>query len=160
MLFGLLMFGILLTASGVKGTEHQLGKLVAGDFTNSSDGPSFLYWAASICGIGALGLIPGMQRVSNMLLILLFVVIVLSDNGVWANFVSAVQDVSQTGIAPTIANTGATSSGGGSSSGGSSGGGAASTLSSIGSDAAIGATIGGPYGAAAGAVVGLFSSIL
>lgn len=82
----LIAIGLLLTVSGVQNTQTDLGKLLYGDFTGQG---SFLWWVASIGIIGSLGYVPSMKGLSNALLGLVFVVFILSNKGVFANFNAA-----------------------------------------------------------------------
>lgn len=78
----LLIFGVVLLLSGWRGTYADLGARLASDFSG------FLPWLTAIIVIGAIGYIPEMEGFSNAFLLLVIVVILLSNNGVfaqWAN---------------------------------------------------------------------------
>lgn len=162
MIAGLLAIGIILIASGLKGTNHALGQQVQADLLGQG---GFLTWACAVMAIGALGYLPGLRTPSRYLLALLVVVVIVRNGGVWANAQSALQQASIQGPAPPVAipdPAGSSGGGGGGGSGGSGGGGGddtGSAVSGIASDAAIGASIGGPYGAAAGAAYGVFDEL-
>jgi hypothetical protein len=105
MAYVLIFFGLLLTVAGVRNTHVDQGgnpglfTLLRGDFTGSN---SFIYWLGAIAIVGGLGYIPGIQKVSNAFLALILIVLVLSNQGVFAQFQSALQ-TSTTPPAPTIA---------------------------------------------------------
>jgi hypothetical protein len=120
----LLVIGILLIVSAIKGTEHELGKLIQEDFTGSG---SFLYWLAAIGVLGALGYVPALKTPSRYLIALIIVAMVFSNQGVLSKLLQAIQS-------PQAAASVAPPAGGGSSSSsnaGSSIGNAVSTGSSI-----------------------------
>jgi hypothetical protein len=129
MIFGLLVLGTLLIASGLKGTEHKLGQQIANDMLGT-DG--FIGWIAAFGAIGALGYIPKLEQPSRYMLALLIVVIVVRNGGVFQNAMQAIQGAAANGPAQSV-ETSPTSldSVGGSSSGGSSGGSALGTAASI-----------------------------
>jgi hypothetical protein len=129
MIFGLLVLGTLLIASGLKGTEHKLGQQIANDMLGT-DG--FIGWIAAFGAIGALGYIPKLEQPSRYMLALLIVVIVVRNGGVFQNAMQAIQGAAASGPAQSV-QTSPTSldNAGGSSSGGSSGGSALGTAASI-----------------------------
>src|SRR5271169_308184 len=81
--FALLIAGLLLTVSGVRGTTGQLTQLVKGDFQGKTN---FAYWMLSILVIGAIGYIEEFRPLSRMFLVLVIVVLFLSNQGVFAKF--------------------------------------------------------------------------
>jgi hypothetical protein len=131
MIVGLLVLGIMLMASGLKGTEHKLGQQITNDLLGT-DG--FIGWIAAFGAIGAIGYIPKLEQPSRYLMALMLVVIVLRNGGVFQQFQAALQTAAAQGPAVSApAPVTALDSGGGSSSGGSSsGGGIGSALGSIG----------------------------
>jgi hypothetical protein len=163
MIAGLILIGLMLIATALKNTQHELGQQFQTDLLGQ-DG--FIAWAGAIMAIGAIGYIPGLRTASRYLLVLLGVVMVIRNGGVFANAEAALQGASAAGPAPSVvspligstAGTGSTAGGfgGSSSSGGSSAG---SAIGTIATDTATGAAIGGPYGAAAGAAIGIISSV-
>ncbi len=164
MIAGLLAIGLILIASGLKGTNHALGQQVQTDFL----GPGgFIAWAGAILAIGAIGYLPGMRTPSRYLLALLVVVAIVRNGGIWSNAQAAITQASSLGPAPSVAiapggSAGAGGGGGGGGGGGSAAGGGDGTTDALGNIAsytATGAAIGGPYGAAAGAAVGVLSEI-
>jgi hypothetical protein len=81
--FALLIAGIVLTVSGVRGTTGELTQLVKGDFQGDKN---FAYWMVSILAIGAIGYIEDFRPLSRMFLVLVVVVLFLSNRGVFASF--------------------------------------------------------------------------
>lgn len=128
MIFGLLLLGLLLIAVALKGTEHELGQRLQDDLLGA-DG--FIAWIFAIMAIGALGYVPGLETASNYLLVLLMVVILVRNGGVWSQLQTALQQASAAGPAPSVAPQRTTADG----SSGSSGSSSASGNSSSSSDA-------------------------
>jgi len=86
--YALVIVGLLLTVAGARGTQGDLYALLKGDFTGNK---SFIWWAVSILLIGSLGYLPKMRPVANSFLVLVFLVLILSNKGVFDNFISAVK---------------------------------------------------------------------
>jgi len=137
MIIGIIIVGLMLLSSGLKGTEHELGQQLQTDLLGTG---GFIGWALAIIALGALGFIPIFEKASKYLLLLLFVVILVRNGGVFEQFQGAIQDAVATGPAPSVApvplaSTGGsgsgTGSGSGSSSSASSGSGVSSAVSSI-----------------------------
>lgn len=78
--FALLIVGIVLLVSAVRGTQGDLFTLVKGDFSGSNN---YLYWVVSILIIGAVGYIDTLRPISRMFLVLVVVVLFLSHGGVF-----------------------------------------------------------------------------
>lgn len=115
----LLLLGGLFITAAIKGTEHQLGTLLQGDFTGPK---SFLVWIAAIGVIGGLGYIPVLKTPSRYMLALILVVMLFTDEGFFAKFSQAIQ----AGVTPLPSvpyPSGSSSSGSSSSSSSSSGSG-------------------------------------
>lgn len=85
----LVIVGIILTVAGVRNTHTALFSLVAGDFTGSK---SFVWWTISILGIGAVGYVEDLRKLANYFLALIFIVLVLSNKGVFAQFIAALKN--------------------------------------------------------------------
>ena len=130
MIFGILLIGIILIDTSLKGTNKELGDQLAADFLGT-DG--FMLWAGSFVGVGLIGYIPGLQRTSHYLLALLIVVIVVRNQGLFAQAQDALLVASKKGPAPAQPPPAdpSSSSGSGSSSGGSGAGGAGSTIAEL-----------------------------
>jgi hypothetical protein len=89
--FILLLFGAVLAISAYRGTTEELFDLLKGDFTGESN---FFYWIVSIAGIGLIGYIPRMEGVSRLFFVLLFVVMFVSNRGIFDQFTNAIQTAS------------------------------------------------------------------
>lgn len=87
--FALIAFGLLLTIAGARGTQGNLFALLEGDFTGSQ---SFLWWGASVVGIGAVGYVPKLRPLANIFLALILVVFVLAQykggNNIFQSFIN------------------------------------------------------------------------
>lgn len=85
---GLLIIGAVLAVSALRGTERDLGTLVAGDFTGAGN---FGYWIAALAIVGGLGYIPGIQGPARALLALIVIVFVLANGtGFFSQLQSAI----------------------------------------------------------------------
>lgn len=97
--FALLIIGVVLLVSGVRGTQDTLFGLLKGDFTGDTN---FFYWFISIIIIGVIGYIPKLKPVSTAFLVLIIMVLFLtkgqtgSGGGFFQQFTSALQGT-QTG---------------------------------------------------------------
>lgn len=140
MIVGILIVGLLLIATALQNTQAELAKLLQRDLIGSQ---GFIVWLAAVVALGAIGYIPGLQRTSRNLILLLLVVVVLRNGGIWANAQAALQGASQAGPAPSTVSpkdqTGSSGSGSGGSGSGSSGGGdsTGSTIATVAEIAAI-----------------------
>lgn len=145
--FILIIIGLLMVVSGIKGTQTQLGQQLVTDFTGQGN---FFYWVLAIVLIGGLGYIDDLRGLSRMLLAVIIVSMLFSNRGFFAQFAQEFQQGSAQ--APASSSSSSSSSGGGSSIlggsgggssilGGSGGGGDSSGESSLISDVAIGAAL-------------------
>lgn len=129
MVLGLVILGIVLLVSAIRGTYGQLGTLLVGDFTGSNN---FFFWVAAVAILGMLGYIPYLQTPMRALLALVILAFALKNGtGFFANLQSALSGAQPTAIpaadkvaaeAPTTAlpvsfNTGSSSVGAGALSG-------------------------------------------
>lgn len=85
----LLLFGVPMFVSGVKGTEKDLWSLVVGDFTGSG---SFLFWVASIAVVGGAGYIKPLRPLSVAFMSLLLLVLFIKNKGVVSQLQSFVNN--------------------------------------------------------------------
>jgi len=83
--FVLIAVAIILVASGVKGTQKDLGAMLKQDFTGSH---SYFAWLLSIMAVGAVGYITPLKPISNAFLVLIIVVLFLSNGGFFNKLVS------------------------------------------------------------------------
>jgi hypothetical protein len=99
MALGLLFAGIVLLIAGWRGTYANLFS------TFFSDLGGFLPWVAAIVAIGAIGYIPELRMFSNGLLALIFLVIFISNKGVFAQWQQLAQSppqaIASTPLIPT-----------------------------------------------------------
>lgn len=86
-----IVIGAALVIVAIKGTHANLGQLLVQDFTGAGagSGHSFLIWIAAIAGTAALGYIPGMKVPARLLLALVILVLLISNQGVFAQASSA-----------------------------------------------------------------------
>ena len=126
--YALLFIGTVLIVAGIRNTQGQLGKLLVSDFTGAGN---FIYWIIAIIVIGSIGYIQGFEKFSRAFMTLIIVGLLLSNQGFFTQFLSAIQS----GTAQPAPKTdeslgGSSSSSSGGSSSSSSGGGLSSLLSS------------------------------
>lgn len=94
MAFVFIIIGIVLLASGVRGTSGDLYTALQKDFSPSAQSPgqhSFAVWAATILIIGALGYVKSFQALSRTFMALVIIVLLLSNSGFFAKFNQFVQ---------------------------------------------------------------------
>lgn len=104
--FVFLGLGFVLVASALRNTQGRLGQLLSRDFTGPGN---FFYWIAAISIIGSLGYINGARNVSRAFLALVLIVMVLSDQGFFAQITSAIENSTPTPATP-IAGSGSSGS--------------------------------------------------
>jgi hypothetical protein len=152
MAFALVIIGLCMVITSLRGTEHEFATQLGKDFSGNDN---FLYWLAALGIIGSVGYLPKMKRFSDTFIVLLLLSFALSNTGIWSKLTSVLQSP-PTPAAPVNVALGAASggaSGGASSSSASSGGGLEGAAMGAASGAAMGA-VAGPMGMAAGAVIG------
>ena len=97
----LVAIGLILVITGVKNTYAEFGALVKGDFTGQGN---FTTWMVAIGIIGALGYVKALKPFANGFLVLVAIVIVLKNGGVFDKLKSALATgpTSTPGAAPPI----------------------------------------------------------
>jgi hypothetical protein len=92
--FALLIIGVFLLVSAVRGTHTQLFQLLQTDFTGQNN---FVYWFVAIFIIGSLGYIEKLRPISIGLLTLIVLVLFISKGnpsttggGFFSQFTSAI----------------------------------------------------------------------
>lgn len=95
--FALIIFGLLLTIAGARGTQSPLFGLLKGDFSGNG---SFIWWAASIIGIGAVGYVSDLKKLANTFLALVLIVLILHNGGVFDKFTSALKGTGAVSATP------------------------------------------------------------
>src|SRR3954468_23458486 len=103
--FALLIIGIALLVSAVRGTQGDLFTLLRGDFTGPNN---FIYWTVAILFIGSIGYIPKLKPASVGFLTLVVLVLVLKrgdpnsgNGGFFAEFTSALKMPNAAPATPT-----------------------------------------------------------
>jgi hypothetical protein len=74
--FALIVAGLLLLVSGVRGTTSQLTTLVKADFTGKDN---FTYWIVAMIVLGSLGYVDKLRPLSNALMGLVILVLFLKN---------------------------------------------------------------------------------
>jgi hypothetical protein len=85
--FALLIIGVFLLVSAIRGTHQTLFGLVQADFTGQNN---FVYWFLAILIIGAIGYIPKLKSVSVVFMVLVIMVLFLSKGGFFQQFTTAI----------------------------------------------------------------------
>jgi hypothetical protein len=130
-----LCIGILLIASGIKGTEHELGAQLTLDMAGS-DG--FIVWIGAIALLALVSRIPGFERPVQMLMLLILAMLFIGNPAFFTNLADGIAEASAAGPAASVPFPSSSSSSSSSGAGGSTGG--SSTSSDI-SDAETAAEI-------------------
>ena len=120
-----IIVGAIMLDLAFRGTEHEFAKQLGQDFGQSSQ---FYAWGGAIVVIGALGYVPAIGRLANLLLALVILVAVIKNGGAFNQVEQLIQ--SPPAPAPAVSITsysGSSSSGGSSGSSGSSGSGGLTT---------------------------------
>lgn len=74
--FALIIIGLTLLVSGVRGTNGDLFTLVKGEFSGNGN---FAHWIVAILIIGSLGYIDGLQKLSRAFLVLVIVALFVKN---------------------------------------------------------------------------------
>jgi hypothetical protein len=95
----LVVVGLLMVVTGVKNTHAQLGAQIKKDFTGPGN---FTTWLAAIGIVGAAGYSKTLQPFANAFLVLILLVIILKNGGVFDKLKEALAQgpVSTPGQAP------------------------------------------------------------
>lgn len=146
-----ILVGALLIDLAFRGTEHDFAAQLGKDF---GQGSQFLSWAAAILILGALGYVPALQRVSNLGVALVIVVLTLRNGGLFEQLKDVITNPPAASKAHPLSEygSGASSSSGASGSSSSSGGAQGALGGAV--QGAEAGSVAGPYGAAAGAAIG------
>jgi hypothetical protein len=89
--FVLIIVGIFLFVSAVRGTSGQLATLLKNDLTGSG---SFLYWFVAILVIGGIGYIPALKKLSDAFLVLVILALFVANRGFFSQFNTALKQIS------------------------------------------------------------------
>jgi hypothetical protein len=136
-----LCIGILLIASGIKGTEHELGARLTLDMSGS-DG--FIVWIGAIALLALVSRIPGFERPVQMFMLLILAMLFIGNPAFFTNLADGIAEASAAGPAasvpfPSSSSSSSSSGAGGSTGGSSSSGSSASTVSEIETGASVAA---------------------
>lgn len=82
-----IFLGLMLVASAVRGTEHQLAAQLGKDFS----GTGFLSWGAAISITAAVGGVPGLKTLSEWSLALIIIVMVLRNGGLFQQLANVIE---------------------------------------------------------------------
>ena len=86
MAFVLVISGLLMIVSGAKGTYAAFGRQIASDVNGQ-----FLYFAAAIGAVGALGYVDSLRTFSRLFMALILIVLVLANGGFAQKFTAALK---------------------------------------------------------------------
>ena len=103
--FALVLIGLLLIVTAIRGTQGNLWNLFYGDLTGAgTDAKGFLVWLAAIAAIGAMGYYKPLQTPSRLLLALVVIGIFLANPGVLAQMAATATSPLPKPVQPTSAN--------------------------------------------------------
>ena len=88
MAFVLVVVGLLMIVTGARGTYAQFGSQVASDFTGDHN---FIYWAAAIGSVGALGYVDTFRTFSRYFMALILLVLILANGGFFNKLTAAIK---------------------------------------------------------------------
>ena len=89
--YALILIGIILLASAIKGDLATLGALLKRDLFSPKD--NFLYWLVAIIILGAIGYIKSLRPFSDAFLLLVIVVFVVANKGFFVKFTEALKAI-------------------------------------------------------------------
>lgn len=84
--FALIIVGLVMLISAVRGTYTNLIELVSGEFKGSSAQSNFLYWIVAVLIVGMIGYVESLKDLSRVFLALIIIVLFLSNKGFFSNF--------------------------------------------------------------------------
>lgn len=90
--FILIMLGILLFVTAIRGTTGQLASLLSQDVFGQR---GFIVWVIAVLVIGAVGYVQKLKGISDAFLVLLVIVLFLSNRGFFAQFNRAIGTAQQ-----------------------------------------------------------------
>jgi hypothetical protein len=85
----LVVIGVLIVSAGLRNTQGQLGNLIVSDFSGEGN---FWYFICGIFIAGSLGYYAPFRDSSRLLIGLILLVFVLSNNGLWAQLENALSN--------------------------------------------------------------------
>lgn len=84
----LIIIGVVLIVSGVRGKSGDVGKILADDF---SGGSSFTYWIIAVILVGIVASFSQSRKLGTAFFSLMLVVLFLSNGGFFAKFQSQIR---------------------------------------------------------------------
>ena len=87
--YALIIIALLLLSAAYNGTTQQLQALVVKDFTGTNN---FIYWLGALSIVGAIGFYSPLEKISRGFLLLIIVVMVVENGGVFQQLTSAIQN--------------------------------------------------------------------
>ena len=106
--YALILIGIVLLTSAIKGDLATLGALLKRDLFSPTD--NFLYWVVAIFILGAIGYVKSLRAFSDAFLLLVIVVFVVANKGFFGQFTTALAAIKAGNCPTTPASTSSTSS--------------------------------------------------
>lgn len=103
--FALAIVGIVLLVSALRGTSGSLFAALKADFTGTGN---YIYWVVAIFVVGSIGYIKKLQPMSDAFLALLLVVLMISNKGFFAQFMTALSSADTTSCTQTSSTPGVT----------------------------------------------------
>lgn len=97
MVVALIVVGLILVVVGIRGTQNELGALLADDFTGPGN---FWYFIFGIVFLGSLGYYPPLRNTSRLLIVLTLLVFMLSNGGFWQELRSAIENPVSPAVMP------------------------------------------------------------
>jgi len=96
--FALLIIGLILVITGANNTYSQFGTLLTGDFTGPNN---FLYWILAFGALGALGYSDMLRPFARGFMVLIFIVIIVKNGGLFQKFGQAISAGTGTTSSPS-----------------------------------------------------------
>lgn len=100
--FVIIIFGIILFVTAIKGTTGKLGALLASDVFGAG---GYIYWIIAVLVTGIVGYIKPLKPVSDAFLALLIIALVLGHGGVWQKFNEAIRNIKASATTQSNATT-------------------------------------------------------
>ena len=99
--FVLLLIGLLLFITAWNGTTGLLANQLRSDVFGDNGKNGFLYWSVAVIIIGSIGYIKSLQKLSDAFILLMLIVFIISNKGVFAKFNDALRTISNDARAQT-----------------------------------------------------------
>jgi len=87
----LVMIGVVVLASAIRGTTVQLGQQFVQDLKGSAGNVGYVYWVSSIIAIGSVGYYSPAQKFSRAFMFLIITGMVLANRGIFAKIGEALK---------------------------------------------------------------------